>query len=306
MSSKRNIFFYLGAVGWFVLVMALVIYMFFPYQKALRIALQNTAAGGRAAVSMEGVTMKLMGIKASKILFRPDSSTEGTAPFELSNVEISWNPLSLLKGKVTIYSKAALYGGMLRCTVEGVSFIGPSDPRISLKFDHVNLGKCPEGAFPWFTGMSGTLDGTMNKQTPMDRPERGTGVFRLDIKDGEIKGIQVKNMPKLIIPYKEIIIEGKIDGPRRSINRLALNSDMIAIAGAGVVQSGETDQDIDMKLSYRALSKSFPLQGSGTLTVSGSPAAPVVAVSPPETPKPGPAGGTLSRPGGALAGKIGL
>ena len=40
MSSKRNIFFYLGAAGWFVLVMALIIYMFFPYQKALRIALQ--------------------------------------------------------------------------------------------------------------------------------------------------------------------------------------------------------------------------------------------------------------------------
>ena len=39
MNSKRSIFFYLGAVGWGVLVMALVIYLFFPYQKALRIAL---------------------------------------------------------------------------------------------------------------------------------------------------------------------------------------------------------------------------------------------------------------------------
>jgi type II secretion system protein N len=299
MNSKRNIFFYLSAVVWGVLVMALVIYLFFPYQKALRIALQNTAPGGRAAISTEGVTVKLTGIKASKILFRPDPSTEGTTPFELSNVEILWNPLSLLKGKVTIYSKAALYEGMLRCTVEGVSFVGPSDSRMSLKFDHVNLGKCPEGVFPWFAGMSGTLDGTMNKQTPMGKTERETGVFRLDIKNGEIKGIQVKNMPKLIIPYKEIVVEGKIDGPRRKINRLALKSDVIAIAGAGEVQLGETDGAIDMKLSYRVLSRSFPLQGSGTLTVSGSPASPVVAVSPPETAKPGPVSGTLSRPGGA-------
>ena len=118
-----------GVVGWGILVMALVIYLFFPYQKALKIALQNVAGNGRAAVSMEGVTMKLMGIKASRILFRPDASTGQTAPFELSKVDIFWNPLSLLKGKVTIYSKAALYEGTLRCTVEGIPFIGPSDPQ---------------------------------------------------------------------------------------------------------------------------------------------------------------------------------
>ncbi len=284
--GNRKVLFFLGIVGWGILVMAFVIYLFFPYQKALKIALQNVASNGRAAVSMEGVTMKLIGIKASRVLFRPDASTGQTAPFELSKVDIFWNPLSLVKGKVTIYSKAALYEGTLRCTVEGIRFIGPSDPNISLKLDHVNIGKCPEGTLPWLKGMSGTLDGVIKKETPIGRPDKETGVFRLNIRDGEIKGLRVKNMPRLIIPYKEIVVEGKIDGLRLNINKLALTSEMIALSGAGVVQSGEPDHSIDMKLSYQVLSRSFPLQGKGIITVSGSQIAPVVAISAPEAEKP--------------------
>ncbi len=284
--GNRKALFLLGAVGWGVLVMVLVVYLFFPYQKALKVALQNVVGNGRAAVSMEGVTMKVMGIKASRILFRPDASAGQTAPFELSNVDIFWNPFSLLKGKVTIYSKAALYGGTLRCTVEGISFMGQTDPNISLKFDSVNIGKCPEGAIPWFNGMSGTLDGMVRKEAPIGRPDKETGVFRLNIRDGEIKGLQVKNLPRLIIPYKEIVVEGKIDGPRLSIRKLALASDVIALSGSGMVQSGDPDHGIDMKLSYQVLSKSFPMQGKGTLTVSGSQAAPVVAISAPEAGTP--------------------
>jgi type II secretion system protein N len=284
--GKRKVLLFSGAVGWGILVMALVIYLFFPYQKALKIALQNVARNGRAAVSMEGVTMKLMGIRASRILFRPDASMGQTAPFELSKVDIFWNPLSLIKGKVTIYSKAALCEGTLRCTVEGIRFIGTSDPNISLKLDHVNIGKCPEGALPWFKGMSGTLDGVIRKETPIGRPDKETGVFRLTIRGGEIKGLQVKDMPRLIIPYKEIVVEGKIDGPRLNINKLTLTSEVIALSGAGVVQSGEPDRGIDMKLSYQVLSRSFPLQGKGIITVSGSQTAPVVAISAPVAEKP--------------------
>jgi len=284
--GNRKVLFFAGVVGWGILVMVFVIYLFFPYQKALKIALQNVTGNGRAAVSMEGVTMKLMGIRASRILFRPDASTGQATPFELSKVDIFWNPLSLIKGKVTIYSKATLYEGTLRCTVEGIRFIGPSDPNISLKLDHVNIGKYPGGALPWFKGMSGTLDGVIKKETPIGRPDKETGVFRVNIRDGEIKDLQVKNMPRLIIPYKEIVVEGKIDGPRLNINRLALTSEVIALSGEGVVQSGEPDRGIDMKLSYQVLSRSFPLQGKGIITVSGSQTAPVVAISAPVAEKP--------------------
>ncbi len=280
--GNRKVLFFSGVVAWGIFVMAFVIYLFFPYQKALKIALQNVVGNGRAAVSMEGVTTKLMGIKVSRILFRPDASAIQMAPFELSNVDIFWNPLSLLKGKVTIYSKAALYEGTLRCTVEGIPFIGPSDPNISLKLDRVNIGKCPDGALPWFNGMSGILDGVIRKETPAGRPDKETGVFRLNIRGGEIKGLQVKNMPRLIIPYKEIVVEGKIDGPRLNINKLTLTSEVIALSGAGVVQPGEPDHGVDLKLSYQVLSKSFPFQGKGVITVTGSQAAPVVAISAPD------------------------
>jgi hypothetical protein len=242
--------------------------------------------------------MKLMGIKASRIFFRPDASAGQTPPFELSKVDIFWNPLSLLKGKVTIYSKATLYEGTLRCTVEGIPFTGPSDPSVSLKLDHVNIGKCPEGALPWFKGMSGILDGVIRKEAPIGRPDKETGVFRLNIRGGEIKGLQVKNMPRLIIPYKEIIIEGKIDGPRLNINRLALTSEVIALSGAGVAQTGEPDHGIDLKLSYQVLSRSFPFQGKGTITVTGSQAAPVVAISAPEAGMPAGAKAPVSNPPG--------
>jgi type II secretion system protein N len=284
--GSRKVLFFSGVVGWGIVVMAFVIYLFFPYQKALKIALQNVLGNGKAVVSMEGMTMKLMGLRASKVLFRPDASTGQMPPLELSKVDISWNPLSLVKGKVTIYAKAALYEGTLRCTVEGINFIGPTDPNISLTLDHVNIGKCPEGVFPWFKDMSGTLDGMIRKETPIGRPDKETGVFRLNIRGGEIKGLQVKNMPRLIIPYKEILIEGKIDGPRLNVNRLALTSEVIALSGSGVVQSGEPDRSIDMKLSYQVLSRSFPLQGKGIITASGSQTAPVVAISPPEAEKP--------------------
>ena len=275
MGSKRNVvFFYLGAVVWAAVVMAFVVYLFFPYQKALGIALQ-TVAGGRAAVSMEGVASKMMGIKASKILFR---SWQGqTASFELSDVDISWNPLSLLGGKGTIRSKAVLYGGTLQCTMQGIRFLGPSDPVISLKLDHVNLARCPEGAFPWFKGMSGRLDGMIEEKMPVGRPDKETGSFKLTVADGEIKGLQIKNMPQLVVPYKNIVVEGKIDGQKRNISKFTLNSDVVTISGVGALQKGETDDAIDMRLSYRALSKSFPLQGSGALIVSGTQTAPVVS-----------------------------
>ena len=70
-------------LGWAVFVAALTVYLFFPYQKALRLALQNVLGSGRIAVSMEGVTTKLMGIGASKVYLKPDGAKGQTAPFEL-------------------------------------------------------------------------------------------------------------------------------------------------------------------------------------------------------------------------------
>ena len=213
MDKRTRILFFSGVVLWGVFVAALVIYLFFPYQKALKIALQNVVGGGKAAVAMEGVSMKRMGIGASRLLLQPASSTGQTVPFELTNVDISWNPLSLFRGKLAIKSTASVYDGILRCSIDGIPFTGPANPSILLRLEHINLGKCPEGALPWFKGISGILDGMMRKETPASRPDKQTGSFRFDLKGGEVKDLQAKNMPRLVIPYKHIVIEGKIDGP---------------------------------------------------------------------------------------------
>jgi type II secretion system protein N len=281
MDRRRTLFFFSGVVLWGVLVMGLVVYLFFPYQKALKIALQNVAGNGKTTIAMEGVNMKTMGITASKVLLRPIGNTGQTAPFELSNIDITWNPLSLLRGRLTINSRALVYDGTLRANVDGIPFFGQGNPDVLLKLEHVNIGKCPEGALPWFKGISGLLDGVMKKETPFARPDRQTGWFRFNLKGGEVKDLQIKNMPRLIIPYKRIAIEGWIDGSRVDISAISLSSDAVTLKGRGTVETTDQGQNVDIKLAYEALSKAFPLKGKGTIVISGSQAAPTVTISGP-------------------------
>ena len=175
---------------WGAFIGALVIYLFFPYQKAFKIALQNVMSNGRTAVSMEGVSVKAAGIHASRLLLRPVSTSGQTPPLEFTNVDISWNPLSLFTGKLAIRSTASVYDGLLRCGIDGIPFTGPANPNIVLRLEHVNLEKCPEGLFPWFKGISGSLDGIVRKETPLTRPDKQTGSFRFDLKGGEVKDLQ--------------------------------------------------------------------------------------------------------------------
>ena len=191
-----------------------------------------------------------------------------------------------MTGKLTIHSKASLYGGVLKCVLRGSPMMGPSsNPNVSLTFEHVNLGGCPEGVLPWFKGMTGILDGVIKKETPPGRPDKQVGSFRLNLKGGQVKDLQINNMPRLIIPYQEIAIEGKIDGPRINIAKLALKSDFVSLTGSGFVESGELEQTINMKLSYEGRSAAFPLKGKGTINITGSQSAPVVSVASLDAPK---------------------
>jgi hypothetical protein len=165
------------------------------------------------------------------------------------------------------------------------------------------MGSCPEGILPWFKGMTGILDGVIRKETSPGRPDKQTGSFRLSMKGGQVKDLQINNMPRLIIPYQEIAIEGKIDGPRINIAKLVLKSDLVSLAGSGSVESGDTDKAIDMKLNYEALSQIFPLKGKGVITISGRQSAPVVAIAPQGATKPAEGAQQTVAPGpGAAAG----
>jgi type II secretion system protein N len=282
MVKRKRVLFFSGVVLWGVFVTAVVIYLFFPYQRALKIALHNVVGGSRTAVSLEGVSMKIMGVRASRLSLQPEANTGRMAPFELSKIDISWNPLSLVKGKLVVYSRAVLYGGVLRCTVDGVPVTGPANPDILLKFEHVDIGKAPEGALGSFKGITGILDGVIKKEVPLTKPDKQVGSFRLNLKAGEIRDLQIKNLPRLIIPYKEIFLEGKMDGTRIDLSRIAVNSEAVSLKGNGVVETGEMEY-MDLKLSYESLSPAFPLKGKGIITIRGNRAAPDVTISGPDT-----------------------
>jgi len=279
MDRRRTFLFFLGAVVWGVLVAGFILYLFFPYQKALKIALQNVAGNGKTAIAMEGVSVKTMGITASKLLLRPIGNIGQAAPFELSNIDIAWSPLSLLRGRLTINSKASVYDGMLRASVDDISLTGQGNPNLSLKLQDVNIGKCPEGTFPWFKGISGFLDGVVKKEVPVGRPDKQTGSFRFDLRGGEVTELQIRNMPRLVIPYKRITIEGRMDGQRIEITTVALASDVITLKGKGTIETTDQGQNIDISLAYNTLSRNFPLKGRGFIRITGNQAAPSVTIS---------------------------
>jgi type II secretion system protein N len=274
--NRRRIGFVAGVVAWGLFVAALTVYLFFPYQKALRIALQNGVGGSRFAVSMEGVSLRTLGMSVSKVQFRVEGN--GTSIFELSNVDVAWKPLQLLRGRFGIFSRASAYGGVLRTTIDDIPIAVASTPLLSLRIDDVDVAKFPAG-LSWLKGATGRLSGWIRKQTPPGRPEHQTGSFSLQLRDGEIRDLHVEHMPRLVIPFKEIALDGRIEGARLSFNRIAVESDLLTLRGDGTIETGESDTSLNLTLAYRTLSASAPLAGDGVITVSGTETAPRISVS---------------------------
>jgi type II secretion system protein N len=267
------------AFAWGLFVAGLILYLFFPYQKVLKVALQSALGGSRATIAMEGVRSKTFGIRAMKVLLRPDPNNGQIVPFEFSNVDISWSPLSLLRGSLSVRSKASFCDGSLRSSIDGVTVAGSSDPSVVLTLKGVNVAKCPEGLFPWVKGVSGVLDGVIRSEKIPEVPGKQGAIFRFTVKNGEIEDFRINNMPRLVVPYKEIIIEGKTDGTKIALSRISLRSDAIVLRGSGIVEPFGTEQSLNLSLSYEALTKTFPLKGSGTISIRGTQTAPLVSIS---------------------------
>ena len=86
-------------------------------------------------------------------------------------------------------------------------------------------------------------------------------------------------MPRLIIPYKRIVVEGKMDGPRIDVTSIILTSDAVSIRGNGTVETTDTGQNVDIKASYEVLSRNFPLKGKGVIAISGNQASPTMTIT---------------------------
>jgi type II secretion system protein N len=272
-----------GILLWGFIVFAFVVYLFFPYQRVFKIALQNILGAGRTTVAMEGVSTRVFGIKASRLRVQPESFT-GQKPFELSNIDITWSPLSVLVGALSVKSTASLYDGTLDAVMDKIRYLGPSNPTMTLAFKNVNMAKVPEGIIPWIKGTTGMLDGTITKHPSTTFPDKQVGSFKFLVKGGEIRELQMKGMPRLIIPSKELSVEGRIDGSRIDLRAIDLKSEVILLKGSGVV---DAMGGLDIRLSYRALSQMLPFKGQGVIQINGSQSAPIVTVSGPEKSNPG-------------------
>lgn len=278
MTRYRAVGFYAAVVLWCFFLTALIVYLFFPYQKALRIAFQNVVGGSKMAVSMDGVRVASTGVRIKKALIGHEA-VQGRPIVELSDVTINWHPWSLLAGNFSISSQASAYGGTLQCNVLGIPVIGSNNPSMTVRFRNINLAKYPAGTLPWFKAISGIAEGAVTREVALLRPIKEKGVFKLIVKNGEIRDLYTQNLQGLILPFKEIRAEGRLDGSQAIIDKVFLNGSGIAMKGSGTVVKGDGQPTINLKLSYESQSTAIPLPPRGTIVMSGSQWSPSVTIS---------------------------
>jgi hypothetical protein len=269
MPNSKKILFYAGTVAWLFLLTALIVYTFFPYQKLIRIAFQGFLSGSKMVVSIEGAKIKATGAQASKIVFGHEALKDQPL-FEIEKANIFLEPFSIVKGVLSVHSNASAYGGKLTMNVDNIPFIRNTAPSIKIDFTKIDLSKYPESRLPWFKGISGQMSGWVKKEMPLMAPEKQKGTFAVNILNGDIKELYLKNAPRLSMPFKEIAVEGRIDGDTIRLNKIFIKSIGDEISGSGTIESNDLEQKIDLKLSYEATSKGAPLPGKGVVTVSGN------------------------------------
>jgi type II secretion system protein N len=274
----KQMLFYTTITLWGLIVMVVVVLLFFPYQKALKIASQNVLGAGKMIVSLEGVSLGFMSAEASKIVVG-HAAVDGKPLFELRKIHVRWYPLSLLTGRLNILSKAAAYDGVVECIIEGIPVIATASPRMSIKFTNVNLAKYPEGTLPWFKGISGNMSGWIRKEVPLGRLDKQKGSFRIAMSAGEVREIQVKNLPNLVLGYKEVVAEGRIAGSIVHLDKILVEGDGVSLKGRGTIDRGQPEQKINLTLVCESSSNTSPLANGAVITVTGNQWSPTIAIS---------------------------
>ncbi|MCX5805949.1 MAG: type II secretion system protein GspN [Proteobacteria bacterium] len=278
LSIKKNLF-YAGAGVWFFVLLIVLLNLFFPYQKLFGIAFQNLFVGSKMLVSIEDAKMKPGGGIVSKVVFGHEAM-QGKPLFEVEKLRINWNLFLLLKGILNITSDASVYSGTMKANIENIPIMANSLPLLKMSLANVNLAAYPENRLPWFRSISGTLNGWIKEELSFYAPEKKKGNFSINVKNGEIKEISVRDFPRLTIPYDEIVIEGEINGERINLNKIAINSPGNSIKGIGTINMNDYEKKVDLKLYYEALNKNAPLAGKGTITITGKQWPPEVIITP--------------------------
>lgn len=255
---------------WFILIVMVILFIFFPYEKMMRIVFQNFLGGNRIIVSIEGAKASPFGARASRVTFGHEI-IQGKPLFEIESARINWRFLPVFRGVIDISSVASMYAGKMKMELTNLPFLVNSTPVLTIKINDIDLSKYPEGRLPWFKGLSGKMAGLIKKEMPLYAPEKQKGSLSLYLANGEIKELAPKNYPKLTIPYKKITVEGKINGDRINFDKLVLesiNGDIIR--GTGYLDTNEFEPKIDLALFYESKTDGSHLPGKGKINISGN------------------------------------
>jgi type II secretion system protein N len=281
MSAGRKTLLWIGAAVWFVVLMVVALYLFFPYNKIFKIAFQNIVTANSMTVSFVDARLGFMKASASKLVVGHDSFA-GRPMFELENVRFRCNPVSVFRGTLDLFSDASVYGGTLTFSIKDIPVVGNATPKEVITLAGIDLSRYPEGRLQWFKKMKGTLSGRITKEMGFLAREQQKGDFYFSIKDGEINEIAAQAFPRFVLPFREIALGGKIRGESIYIDNVLITGTDVVLKGRGKVDGSDLDRRINVRLTYETTAKQPSLKDKGVITIAGNLWSPEITITPEE------------------------
>lgn len=266
---KNRYFFYSGLCVFIFAIFFAILFVFFPYQKMLSIAFQSALSGNRMYVSFIDVRKGFGKIATSRIIISHDK-VHGQPLYEIEKLQLQWNPFSVLKGTIDVYSTGKCYGGIIKFSINNIPLFWKDISSRSILLKDINLENYPKERLPWFKSVSGTLNGTFKSDIRFFARESEKANFSFTIKDGFFNQINTKGSRDFSLRFKDISIEGRGQGDIFTLDKVTINCQDLIIKGNGVINTGLKTEEIKLNFTYESLSTQSPLSGKGTITVSGS------------------------------------
>ncbi len=252
--------------------------IFFPYQKALRIVSQNLMGSSTISVALDGPRFGFASVQVARIVIG-HAAVQGKPLFEIKKIDARWNPLSLLTGKLSVFCRAVAYDGTIETSIESIPVFAGSTPSLRINFTNVNLAKYPEATLPWFKSLSGKLSGWIREEIPFQGSEKQKGTFRVVLAAGEINQMQVKGLENLVLPYKEVITEGRIAGSKIYLDKIVVDGEGVVLKGNGSIERAGLDTRLAMRLTSENSSSTSVLANGTVITVTGNQWHPAITIS---------------------------
>ncbi len=257
------------AILWALIIVTGGLLIFFPYEKIMKVIFNEFVGGGSTRISFVDGRKGFAHGGASKVIVGHEA-IEGKPFYVLEKVVLTWNPLSILTGVANVSANTSLYGGRAVFKVADLPVLAGSVPKLGIVISNLNLGGYPKETVPWFKSISGVMAGDIRKEVRLLAREQEKGSFSFRIKDGEIKDVPIKDNPELSLLFKEIAVEGRIKGARWEMEKIVVNGSTFTIKGSGYIEERGADRIVDVKLGYEATGQGGPLEGKGTIAVTGS------------------------------------